>query len=331
MRITTVKKARKDQGTCSRCADPIRAGDSYRWIKFRMGGRRVRCMKPECAFRRSDMTTSDKLQMLYGAQEIVEDALRVWDGGDVAPIVEALETAQQDATEASEGYNESADSQEEFFPGSPNIDDIREKAEMAEQFAEALGDEASELPDLADGDHTTKTCPTCESERRKLQNAANAERVRPPRLQTIKAHELRDGMHLFNGDKVQGGGVTHPMHAMIEVAGVKRGELRGQDMVSWRMSESGMMTFMCGADEDVQITDLEWRPVDQTESDRKRHGRRFEWYDPATPNHEVVTAEVPEVSLDCETCGGTGKVPVDQPWKDEVTERVNGVLEALEL
>ena len=46
-RVTTVEKARKDQGNCSGCGDPIKVGDSYRWWKFLRGPRYVRCSKPD--------------------------------------------------------------------------------------------------------------------------------------------------------------------------------------------------------------------------------------------------------------------------------------------
>lgn len=46
-RVTHVEKARKDQGTCSKCGDAIPKGAPYRHASpgFR-GSKIVRCMKP---------------------------------------------------------------------------------------------------------------------------------------------------------------------------------------------------------------------------------------------------------------------------------------------
>ena len=49
-------------------------GDPYRWVKFNRRPRNVRCMAKGCAFRRSDLTTSDKLGRVYDAQDAASDA-----------------------------------------------------------------------------------------------------------------------------------------------------------------------------------------------------------------------------------------------------------------
>lgn len=68
-RVTTVKKARKDQGSCSKCGAKIKAGDGYRWWKFRHGGVRIRCLKSGCAPKASDLTQSEIKGTLYSMQE----------------------------------------------------------------------------------------------------------------------------------------------------------------------------------------------------------------------------------------------------------------------
>lgn len=62
-RINTVAKAQKDQGTCSGCGKEIKAGDPYKWIKFRFGGRKVKC--GACDFRDSELTQSEFLSQVY--------------------------------------------------------------------------------------------------------------------------------------------------------------------------------------------------------------------------------------------------------------------------
>lgn len=184
MRVTEVKHSQTDLN-CGRCGAEIKAsrdekqvvenkrtgkktkkvvrvlGDSYRWIKFRHGGKRIRCMKSECRFRASDMTSSDKLSQLYGAQETAEDNALDWAAKDG---VEALQDIRNELVEqvreVSEGYGESADNMEQAFPnGSSQIDEIREKADNLEQWAsdlENLDFDEWDGPDLDDGEEEPK-------------------------------------------------------------------------------------------------------------------------------------------------------------------------------
>jgi hypothetical protein len=160
MRVTTVKHS-KTKLACSKCGDDIRPsrnekqtvlvrgkktkktvrvlGDSYRWIKFNRRPKRVVCMKPSCAFRRSDMTSSDKLSQLYAAVETAEDTISSWDGEDVSTLESAMEDLANEVREVAEGYGESADNMEQAFTsGSSLIDEIREKQESLNSWADAL-------------------------------------------------------------------------------------------------------------------------------------------------------------------------------------------------
>lgn len=162
MRITRVKKSRKHQGTCGRCGDELPIGSSYCWIKFRRGPKRKRCTKYTCRFRQSDMVLSDKKADLFLAQENVEDAI-----GEVrAILVEGVEPelldesltslsgtlseSSDEATRVGEGYEESADSQEEYFPGSYKIDEMREQSYACQEWADQLVEAASKAEELAE-------------------------------------------------------------------------------------------------------------------------------------------------------------------------------------
>lgn len=72
--IYQVKKTRKDQGNCEKCGVAIKKGDPYRYWEFRFGGRHVRCMKPECDPKPSDLTNSPFLSTLASIQETTFDA-----------------------------------------------------------------------------------------------------------------------------------------------------------------------------------------------------------------------------------------------------------------
>lgn len=62
-RINHVAKAQKDQGACGGCGVEIKAGDPYKWIKFRFGGKKIRC--GTCKFKDSDLTQSEFLSQVY--------------------------------------------------------------------------------------------------------------------------------------------------------------------------------------------------------------------------------------------------------------------------
>lgn len=57
-RVNSVKHARKSPGTCCKCSTKIKKREPYLWWKFRFGGKYIRCSKPECYPRASDLTQS---------------------------------------------------------------------------------------------------------------------------------------------------------------------------------------------------------------------------------------------------------------------------------
>lgn len=167
MRINRVKHSLTEH-VCGKCSVKIRAsrdekkrvpnkrtgktewktvrilGDSYIWIKFNRGPKKIRCAQPSCTFRASDMTTSDKLARAYGAQEQAEDEISTWGGTADDPastddLKQALDTAAEEIREVAGEYGESADSLEQTFTGgSPTIDECREKQENLESWADEL-------------------------------------------------------------------------------------------------------------------------------------------------------------------------------------------------
>jgi hypothetical protein len=106
-RITHVKSARKDAGECGSCRAKIKKGQGYYWLAFRFGGRRVRCEKPECRFKRSD-TTQSKLSSVYAAQEHAEDALAKWDRKDRDALNGIVESLAESVREVHSEYEDAA-------------------------------------------------------------------------------------------------------------------------------------------------------------------------------------------------------------------------------
>lgn len=142
-RINTVQRAKKDQGSCGRCGKPITPGMPYRWRKPRYGGKSIRCMDSACGFRPSEMTGSAHLQTIYGAQEDWQEAYARYTRGesDIAALADDLESASQAIREEGESYQESADNQGEYFPGS-------EQVETAEANATSCGETADRADEL---------------------------------------------------------------------------------------------------------------------------------------------------------------------------------------
>jgi len=139
MAVKRVNKARKAQGKCGNCGKPIEVGDSYVWHQFKFGSKRVRCDSAACYFKPSELTTSDKLSRLYGAQENAEGQLDDWSREDTADLQAIVDEAANEIREVAEEYRESASNMEEHFPGGcPAIDECNEKGDECDGWADEL-------------------------------------------------------------------------------------------------------------------------------------------------------------------------------------------------
>jgi len=158
-RVNTVQKARKAQGRCGRCGSEIGVGDGYRWIKFRHGGRRIRCLASECRFRASDLTQS-KMSEVYAAQENAEDSI-----GGCGSIEDLKALAEETAgaiREVSEQYQESADNIHESFSESTTADECEEKAQELESWADEIENALDEFGDEFEPTQVDDPeCPEC--------------------------------------------------------------------------------------------------------------------------------------------------------------------------
>jgi len=122
-RVKHIKKSMEEY-TCSRCGDTIPKGSAYQYFKPGFRGRTKvrRCMKPECAPRRSELT-DNKLSAVYAAQEDAETnlgALKWSDEGSWEEQVEDIENALGEAAEAAE---EVAQEYEEAIDAAPMLED----------------------------------------------------------------------------------------------------------------------------------------------------------------------------------------------------------------
>jgi hypothetical protein len=161
-RITHVKKAQKDQGTCMVCHKTIRAGEPYKFFKNRIGmmsQRKVFC--GACPIRASHMTTSDKLATLYGIQEGLEDQAGNFTTLD--DIKEALETAANEARDVAQEYEDSLSNMPEGLQQGDTGQQIQEKVDAINEWADELESaandvEAMEAPDEIEPDAECAFC-----------------------------------------------------------------------------------------------------------------------------------------------------------------------------
>jgi hypothetical protein len=151
-RVTTVTKSLKPY-TCGKCREELPKGSTYRWYKvgFRTRYRSIRCMKPECTPRNSELDGS-KMATVWDAQESFEDALS--SAGCKSDIESALEEYAGAVREVGEEYREAGtdDNGTEWSP------DSIERADTLESAADEI--ESIDLSDV----ELKKQCVDCEGE-----------------------------------------------------------------------------------------------------------------------------------------------------------------------
>ena len=145
-RVMIVKKAQKNQGECGKCGAKIKKGDGYKWWKFRYGGRRVRCLKPECSPKPSDLTQSEFYGTLYAIQESVETALDDFrNGGEPGDLASALNDAASELRELGEECQGKLDNMPEGLQQGDTGQLLENRAQECEGKADELESAASEI------------------------------------------------------------------------------------------------------------------------------------------------------------------------------------------
>lgn len=145
-RVTTVNKAQKDQGACGKCGNEIKVGSSYRWWKFRYGGRRVRCAKPECAPKASDLTQSAFYSTLADLTDRLQGALDDFrGGGDASDLSSELSDIASEVRTLGEECQEKLDNMPEGLQQGDTGQLLQTRAEECDSKADDLENAASEL------------------------------------------------------------------------------------------------------------------------------------------------------------------------------------------
>ena len=145
-RVTSVKKAQKNQGECTKCGVKIKKGDGYRWWKFRFGGRYVRCLKPECSPKPSDLTRSEFYGTLYGLEESLNSALEDFrKGGESADLASTLNELADELRNLGSECQDKLDNMPEGLQQGDTGQLLENRAQECESKADELESAAGEI------------------------------------------------------------------------------------------------------------------------------------------------------------------------------------------
>lgn len=129
-RVKFVYNNRKEL-VCGKCREKILKGAGYRWTKPRYGSRKVRCLKPACAFKPSDLSSS-KAAIVHDAIEDARDQIQTAESHDDLQAI--LQSVADVAREVGDEYRDASSSWARGN-GHPEFD---EKADACESFADEL-------------------------------------------------------------------------------------------------------------------------------------------------------------------------------------------------
>lgn len=141
MRTNHVSAARKPQGSCQSCGEPIHQGQPYKWIKSRYGPKQVR--HGACPGWRPSEMTNAKYATALAAQESANDALDALDASsydDPADFVSAIEDilndCASDGEECRDDYQDGIDSMPDALQDSAY--EAQEKVDNLESWVDTL-------------------------------------------------------------------------------------------------------------------------------------------------------------------------------------------------
>jgi hypothetical protein len=150
-RVNSVDKCRKSPGQCFKCGTTIEAGQPYKFWAFMVGGRGgpkiIRCGKPECHPKASDLTRSEFWGAIYRLQE----------EGFSGATLEDLQSERDDMAErVREVGNEQQDKLDNMPDGLRDGDTgntLQERIDACEEIAGEL--EGVDIPDGVEWDPDT--------------------------------------------------------------------------------------------------------------------------------------------------------------------------------
>lgn len=137
MKRTEVKAARKAQGACMVCGQPIEVGDAYTHVQPNFGPRKA--WHSTCTPKPSQLETNVRVSQVMAAHEGVQEALTLFETeGDMAlnDLYEFLEAAANVCRKVSEESRSAAEGVRGYLPESSEADVLEEHADTLEILQE---------------------------------------------------------------------------------------------------------------------------------------------------------------------------------------------------
>lgn len=180
-RVKYTKRAQRSPGQCEKCRETIAKGDPYRYyfLGFRSKHKRVRCMKPTCSPRTSELESSNRAEA-YAAIETAQDSLQAMrdEPGEVSDVETVVQEAAEAINDVAQQYREADES---FGGGGATqsgeiADQLEEAASELESFGSSVqdepdpcadheGDDALESSDASKMEEVRENCEACQSAR----------------------------------------------------------------------------------------------------------------------------------------------------------------------
>jgi len=158
--IAHVKKSQKPNTPCEKCGVELPKGSAYRYfyVGYRSNAKRVRCAKPECTPRPSELESS-KLAEVYAAQEDAQDQL---DRLDIA-------STKEEITEIVSNFGDRVQEVADEYADASTNDNGTTFNTTAEERGETLSGVAGEILNFSVSD-STLPCDSCEGDGTTLVN-----------------------------------------------------------------------------------------------------------------------------------------------------------------
>lgn len=131
---------------CDRCSEPIKVGESY--FEWKHNHRPVSRRHQQHGGPRTSELCTGKMSGVYAAVEALEDDIAAGrKADDPSGLEDALNQAASSVREVADEYEQNIDNMPEGLQSSPTAEDMREKSEALNEFADALENAASEVAD----------------------------------------------------------------------------------------------------------------------------------------------------------------------------------------
>lgn len=139
--LERVKSARSER-TCEKCKATIAKGEPYTWFKvgFRSKHKRVRCSRPQCQPKESELISSPFLSQAARIREDLQEAIDAFsqNGGSPEDLKSAVEDAAGSFRELGEEAQGSFDNMPEGLQQGETGQMLEQRAQRCEEIADEL-------------------------------------------------------------------------------------------------------------------------------------------------------------------------------------------------